>query len=68
MMNALMISPVLSMLVTVGDTTDLTVPAVAAGVGVGVIAIALLARRRNKDDEPDDTPPTQAHKSKHFKQ
>ena len=64
MMNALMISPVLSMLVTVGDTTDLTVPAVAAGVGVGVIAIALLARRRNKDDEPVETPPT---KSKHMK-
>ena len=65
MLNASIFLPVLPMVVSVGDTTNMTIPAVAAGVGVGVIAIALLARRRNKDDgEPEQTPPT---KSKHMK-
>ena len=60
---------VLATLVSVGDTTDLTLPMVAAGVGIGAIAVALIARRRNEDDdEPVDTPPTQSRDSKHFKE
>ena len=45
---------------------NLTVPAVIGGVGVGAVAVALIARLRNKgDDKPVETPPT---KSKHYKQ
>lgn len=59
MINPMHFSVALSLLVATGDTTDLTIPMVAAGVGVGVIAIALLARRRNKDgNASDDVPPT----------
>ena len=66
MMNLLSFASILPALIAVGDSTNLTVPAVIGGVGVGAVAVALIARLRNKgDDKPVETPPT---KSKHYKQ
>ncbi|HQE69657.1 MAG TPA: hypothetical protein PK071_00860 [Atopobiaceae bacterium] len=53
MLNMLRYYPILSVLVPTGDVTDLTVPAVVAGVGIGIVIIALLARRRGKEDDRD---------------
>ena len=60
--------PLALSIVATGDSTDFTVPALAAGIGVGAIAVALLARRRGKDDGGSaEVPPTQGRKSKHLK-
>lgn len=68
MLNVMSYLSVLTMLVSVGDSTNLAVPAIAAGVGVGAIAVGLVARRRSKDDgKPVDTPPTRSRQSRHFK-
>ncbi|RVU98187.1 hypothetical protein EII22_03710 [Coriobacteriales bacterium OH1046] len=37
-------------LVPAGDATDLTLPAAIAGAGIGVIVVALFARRRGRED------------------
>ncbi|GEM_PF-4165350 len=51
MCNLMSFAPVLSALVSVGDSTDLTVPALIAAIGVAALAAALYARRRGKDDD-----------------
>lgn len=47
---------ILSALVPAGDATDLTLPAVIAGAGVGIVIIALIARRRGTDDDRSRAP------------
>lgn len=50
MINLANLFSVLSILVATGDDTNLALPAIAAGVGVGAIGMSLFVRRGSRDD------------------
>ena len=50
MINLANLISVLSVLVATGDDTNLAIPAIAAGVGVGAIGMSLFVRKGTRDD------------------
>ena len=50
MINLANLLSILSVLVATGDDTNLAIPAIAAGVGVGAIGMSLFVRKGTRDD------------------
>ena len=75
MINLANLISVLSVLVATGDDTNLTIPAIAAGVGVGAIGMSLFVRkgsgdggrrqRANRRSKSSSVPPTRGRNGQH---
>ena len=50
MINLANLLSILPVLVATGDDTNLAIPAIAAGVGVGAIGMSLFVRKGTRDD------------------
>lgn len=75
MINLANLLSILPVLVATGDDTNLAIPAIAAGVGVGAIGMSLFVRKGTRDDgrrkqanrksRSSSVPPTRSRNGQH---